>query len=56
MFCLFSFFQKKCDRYWPKEENETYGVFEANLTREETMANYTVRNIKLKHTKVKEKA
>lgn len=44
--------QKKCDRYWPKEESETYGAFEATLTREEVMANYTVRNIRLKQTKV----
>ena len=47
------FFQKKCDRYWPAADTETYGVFETTLTKEEPMANYTVRTIKLKHTKVR---
>jgi receptor-type tyrosine-protein phosphatase gamma len=45
--------QKKCDRYWPSVDCETYGMFEASLAKEEVMANYTVRTLKLKHTKVK---
>ena len=44
--------QRKCDRYWPLEDTETYGNIEATLLKEQVMANYTVRTIKLKHLKV----
>ena len=47
-------FQRKCDRYWPKEDSETYGNIEASLLKEESMANYTVRTLKIKHLKVKQ--
>ena len=50
---LFQILQKKCDRDWPSVDCETYGMFEASLAKEEVMANYTVRTLKLKHTKVK---
>ena len=46
--------------YWPKdvgpEARVTYGFFEVQLEREEVLANYTVRTMKLKHLKVREKA
>ena len=45
-------FQRKCDRYWPKEDTETYSNIEVNLLKEESMANYTVRAFKIKHLKV----
>ena len=44
--------------YWPKdvgpEARVTYGFFEVQLEREEVLANYTVRTMKLKHLKVRE--
>lgn len=45
--------RKKCDQYWPKEDTETYGLYEATLLKEDVMANFTIRSIKLKHTKIK---
>ena len=55
-----SLLQRKCDMYWPKdvgpEARVTYGFFEVQLEREEVLANYTVRTMKLKHLKVREKA
>lgn len=49
--------RRKCDRYWPKapEETETYGHVEATLEKEQHMANFTVRTIKIKHLKLKRK-
>ena len=48
--------RRKCDMYWPKdvgpEARVTYGFFEVQLEREEVLANYTVRTMKLKHLKV----
>ena len=45
--------------YWPKdvgpEARVTYGFFEVQLEREEVLANYTVRTMKLKHLKVRER-
>ena len=40
--------------YWPKEVNssETYGHIEVNFVKEEIMANYTIRVMKIKHLKV----
>ena len=50
---FFSFeLQRKCDIYWPKEDSEVYGQISAQLEKEEVMADYTVRTIKLKHLKV----
>ena len=45
--------QRKCDRYWPKEDSETYGNIEVTLLKEESMANYSVRSLKIKHLKVR---
>ena len=49
---VYFIFQRKCDIYWPKEGTEIYGQIEAHLEKEEIMADYTVRTIKLKHLKV----
>ena len=48
------FFQRKCDMYWPKEldSSATYGFIEVFLEKEEIMANYTVRSMRIKHLKV----
>lgn len=48
-------FQKKCDIYWPKDDSEVYGNIEAQLEKEEMMADYTLRTIRIKHLKVREK-
>merc|ERR1712141_573706 len=49
--------RRKCDQYWPKakEETETYGYVEVTLESEESMANYTVRTMKIKHLKLRKK-
>ena len=50
--------RRKCDMYWPKDVGPdarvAYGFFEVQLEREEVLANYTVRTMKLKHLKVRE--
>ena len=46
------YFQRKCDVYWPKEGTDTYGFVEVTLEKEEVMANYTIRTMKIKHLKV----
>ncbi len=48
------FFQRKCDMYWPKDPGNpvSYGPFEVQLEREQALANYTVRTMKLKYLKV----
>jgi len=44
--------RRKCDIYWPKEEGtELYGQIAAQLEKEEVMADFTVRTIKIKHIK-----
>ena len=47
--------RRKCDMYWPKEGTNTYGHIDVTLVREKVMANYTVRTMRLKHTKLKKK-
>lgn len=47
--------RRKCDMYWPKEGTITYGHIDVTLVREKVMANYTVRTLRLKHTKLKKK-
>ena len=50
---FFKFFQRKCDIYWPRDEGtEIYGQIAAQLEKEETMADFTIRTIKIKHVKV----
>ena len=45
--------QRKCDIYWPREEGtEIYGQIAAQLEKEEIMADFTIRTIKIKHVKV----
>ena len=40
--------------YWPKDENPVaYGLIEVQLEKEQIMANYTVRALKIKHLKVR---
>ena len=51
--CSFNSFQRKCDIYWPRDEGtEIYGQIAAQLEKEETMADFTIRTIKIKHVKV----
>ena len=47
--------RRKCDMYWPKEGTITYGQVEVTLIKENVMANYTVRVLRLKHNKLKKK-
>merc|ERR1719334_1449331 len=47
--------RRKCDMYWPKEGTMTYGHIDVTMVKEDIMANYTVRTLKLKHTKLKKK-
>jgi receptor-type tyrosine-protein phosphatase gamma len=43
--------------YWPKDlgpdAKTTYGFIEVQLEREQALANYTVRTMKIKHLKVR---
>lgn len=50
------FLQRKCDMYWPKDEGSevAYGQIEVQLEREEVMANYTVRTMKIRNLKVRD--
>ena len=41
--------------YWPKEGTITYGHIDVTIVKEKVMANYTVRVLRLKHTKLKKK-
>ena len=47
--------RRKCDMYWPKEGSLTYGHIDVTLVKEDVMANYTVRRLRVKHTKMKKK-
>lgn len=47
--------RRKCDMYWPKEGTMTYGHIDVTMVKEDIMANYTLRTLKLKHTKLKKK-
>ena len=47
--------RRKCDMYWPKEGTITYGHIDVTIVKEKVMANYTVRVLRLKHTKLKKK-
>lgn len=38
--------------YWPKEGQETYGIIQVRLVKEDIMATYTVRTLQIKHLKV----
>ncbi len=39
--------------YWPKDDNPVcYGLFEVHLEREQILANFTIRTLKVKHLKV----
>lgn len=39
--------------YWPKEGVETYGHIQVRLVKEDVLAMYTVRTMKIIHLKVK---
>jgi len=47
--------RNKCHKYWPMnmEGNITHGHFEVTIVKEDIMANFTVRTLKLKHTGLK---
>ncbi|KAL1129503.1 hypothetical protein AAG570_012448 [Ranatra chinensis] len=47
--------RRKCDMYWPKEGIETYGHIQVKLIKEDVLAMYTVRTMKIAHLKVKRK-
>ena len=47
--------RRKCDQYWPKEGTLSYGPIEVTLLSEVTMANYTLRSLRVKHRKLKKK-
>jgi len=47
--------RRKCDQYWPKEGTLSYGPIEVTLLSEVTMANYTLRQLRVKHRKLKKK-
>lgn len=47
--------RRKCDMYWPKEGIETYGHIQVKLIKEDVLAMYTVRTMKILHLKVKRK-
>ena len=47
--------RRKCDMYWPKQGSTAYGHIEVTLVKEQIMANYTVRVLRLKHSKLKKK-
>ena len=43
-----SYFQQKCDLYWPDAGSETYGEFVVSLLREDVLASYTLRTFSLR--------
>ena len=49
--------RRKCDMYWPKDRDttQTYGHIDVTLVREDVMANFTVRSLRVKHTKLRKK-
>ncbi|KAK9497581.1 hypothetical protein O3M35_004280 [Rhynocoris fuscipes] len=47
--------RRKCDMYWPKEGIETYGHIQVKLIKEDVLAMYTVRTMKIIHLKAKRK-
>ncbi|XP_014259978.1 tyrosine-protein phosphatase 99A [Cimex lectularius] len=47
--------RRKCDLYWPKEGTETYGHIQVRLVKEDVLAMYTVRTMKIVHLKAKRK-
>ncbi|XP_078047953.1 putative receptor-type tyrosine-protein phosphatase mosPTP-1 isoform X2 [Augochlora pura] len=47
--------RKKCDMYWPKKGSETYGYIQVTLLREDVMATYTIRTLRIRHLKVKKR-
>ena len=49
--------RRKCDMYWPKDKDttQTYGHIDVTLVREDVMANFTVRSLRVKHTKLRKK-
>lgn len=47
--------RRKCDMYWPKEGTETYGHIQVKLIKEDVLAMYTVRTMKILHLKTKRK-
>ncbi|XP_037071041.1 tyrosine-protein phosphatase 99A-like [Pollicipes pollicipes] len=50
-----AYFEKKCDRYWPQEGTETFGVIKVTNLGQDVMATYTIRKFRLQHLKMKKK-
>ncbi len=48
-------FQPKCDRYWPAKINspEHFGPIQVTLLREDVLSSYTVRTLKIHHTRLR---
>lgn len=47
--------RRKCDKYWPSDCIETYGIIQVKLIQEDVMATYTVRTFQMRHLKLAKK-
>ncbi|KAF6216641.1 hypothetical protein GE061_000987 [Apolygus lucorum] len=47
--------RRKCDMYWPKEGMDIYGHIQVKLVKEDVLAMYTIRTMKIVHLKAKRK-
>jgi len=46
--------RSKCHKYWPVEGTMTHGNIDVTIVKEDIMAHFTIRTLKLKHTDLKE--
>uniref|UniRef100_T1JAT5 Uncharacterized protein n=1 Tax=Strigamia maritima TaxID=126957 RepID=T1JAT5_STRMM len=47
--------RRKCDMYWPKDGQDTYGFIQVTVLGETVMATYTVRTFSIRNIKIKKK-